>query len=165
MFQPRIGDYVRATATGRTGWVVGFKTPDEQEEHWERNRPDPDASCPVFEHVAVVEGEAESGTFNVNPEELENLSPTLYVNVYLHDRKFGGREEGGWWFDQWKPILSLRCRDEAHAKEVFEARKKWVEEENKGRRDISSVLSEGVYEVKLEPWEGQLIPEMTPQYS
>lgn len=31
----------------------------------------------------------------------------LYVNIYEVGRAFGGREEGGWWFDTGSPISSI----------------------------------------------------------
>jgi hypothetical protein len=31
----------------------------------------------------------------------------LYVNAYEVTRHFGGREEGGWWFDNYAPLASI----------------------------------------------------------
>lgn len=35
-----------------------------------------------------------------------------YVNVYVVDRRFGGPEEGGWWFDTGTPVASIPVEDD-----------------------------------------------------
>jgi hypothetical protein len=39
----------------------------------------------------------------------------LYVNAYEVTRHFGGREEGGWWFNLLEPIASIPIRAESVA--------------------------------------------------
>jgi len=31
----------------------------------------------------------------------------VYVNAYLTDRRYGGPEEGGWWYDTGEPLASV----------------------------------------------------------
>jgi len=72
-----------------------------------------------------------------------------FVNVYMHDRRFGGHEEGGWWFDTYDAIQSEPAQDEEHAEEI----KREYEEghfSNEGRPPVSSVSSRGRYQVRIE---------------
>ena len=102
-----------------------------------------------------------------NTMSIEDVTPCLFVNVYLHDRAYGGGEEGGWWYDTYAPEEEQCCvfntEDEAEAHvEVAQA---WCDEENACRRsDISSVLSEGRYVVRLEAFPAEHIPERRPHY-
>jgi len=86
-----------------------------------------------------------------------------YVNVYLVDRAFGGHEEGGWYYNCGE---LLRC--ETHPSEAsaeLAAKRLEAEYSNDGRRDISSVLSEGRYRVGIEPSRGESYPQKAPRYS
>ncbi len=72
---------------------------------------------------------------------------TFIVSVFLIDRAYGGPEEGGWWFDTGELVRTIR-RFKSHDKASSFAkrlRNKLDNTLNKGRRDIGSVLSEGVY--------------------
>jgi hypothetical protein len=71
------------------------------------------------------------------------------VNLYLVDRAYGGAEEGGWWFDCGQPELHplnrvFASRDDAR-QYLEDVCKPEEIELNEGRREISSVLSEGQY--------------------
>jgi hypothetical protein len=37
----------------------------------------------------------------------------VYINAYLVDQQFGGREEGGWWYDVGELLESVRVRTTA----------------------------------------------------
>ncbi|MFX8895278.1 hypothetical protein ABTM96_19285, partial [Acinetobacter baumannii] len=72
---------------------------------------------------------------------------------------------GGWWYNVRSVEEVLRCRDEAHAKQVYERKVEEYKEENRNRRsDISSVLSEGRFDVELEAWPGERSPAERPHY-
>jgi hypothetical protein len=45
------------------------------------------------------EGEDDKGSW-----EVADATPLLYANLYLHDREYGGPEEGGWWYDTYSPV-------------------------------------------------------------
>ena len=71
----------------------------------------------------------------------------VLVNVYEVHRCYGGPEEGGWWYDAghcvrteivWRPLSSMVGRQ-------LEA-----EYSNEGRRELSSVLSDGRYYVAVD---------------
>ena len=34
-------------------------------------------------------------------------SSFVYLNVYVSDRRYGGPEEGGWWYDGWRALASI----------------------------------------------------------
>jgi hypothetical protein len=84
--------------------------------------------------------------------------PCLYwVGVYLEDRAFGGREEGGWWYDygnlQTAAWIYKECgafpschSSHAAARRARDRMASGLEQMNRERRsDIGSVLSEGRY--------------------
>lgn len=74
------------------------------------------------------------------------------VNLYHVDRAYGGREEGGWWYDCGHPVLHPLNR-------VFETREEALKYQheclaiqdqlNEGLPSINSVLSQGQYRVYL----------------
>ena len=70
------------------------------------------------------------------------------VNLYLVDRAFGGREEGGWWYDCGHPVLHPLNR----VFETYEEARKYQyeclviqDQLNEGLPSIDSVLSQGQY--------------------
>jgi len=102
--------------------------------------------------------------------------PTVHafvVAVYLEDRAFGGREEGGWYYDcgelsdehaslmrAFEPYQD----DEAHhyAALLNEALDRT---DNEGRREVSSVLSEGRFRAYV--WDNRApshFPSQIPHY-
>lgn len=111
------------------------------------------------------EGEDALGTW-----EVKDCTPLLYANLYLHDREYGGPEEGGWWYNTYSPV----SRDSSDwdtdpptfgwfasadaAEKASEALEVWCRLENTTRRSPSSVLSEGHYCVRLEAWPAEPRP-------
>lgn len=94
------------------------------------------------------------------------------VAVYLVDRAYGGPEEGGWWYD-----CGQLVDDAAFAKpKIFDnedeaidyARERNLdldETVNKGRREISSVLSNGRYcAMVCDGYPEPYYPERKPHY-
>lgn len=96
-----------------------------------------------------------------------------YVALYIEDLAYGGPEEGGWYYNCAQRVTPdqdqmaalgwtgpwLIVEGEDAAREASAKARKLCEEWNKGRRDISSVLSEGQYGVLI--GEG---PEAIPGY-
>lgn len=76
---------------------------------------------------------------------------TYYVNIYLHDRRYGGPEEGGWWYDVW---LYDSCAKETNewevAKRVCSEQANALIERNRGRHPFDSMASTGIYEARIE---------------
>jgi hypothetical protein len=105
--------------------------------------------------------------------ELTDITPLVYANLYLHDRAYGGCEEGGWWYDTYAPAdndWNTEPPPHGHlgspesAKKAVEALKAWCNEENRDRRSPSSVLSEGHFVVILEAWPAEHSPSQRPHY-
>lgn len=75
---------------------------------------------------------------------------TYIVSVYLVDQAWGGPEEGGWWYQVGELVRTLRVMRNEEAAYAFCRRlnhrlRSRAFGPNKGRRSISSVLSEGEY--------------------
>lgn len=90
-----------------------------------------------------------------------------YVTIYLIDRAYGGGEEGGWWFTYGEPTdteLNQVCINKGFAKRYAEKLEAIVKKWNRGRHDIYSVLSEGIYEVRLETVPPAPFPSERPHY-
>lgn len=84
-----------------------------------------------------------------------------FVNVYLVRRHYGGPQEGGWWFDTGELLHCEPVLDEG-----VEARVKELEGNysNEDRRELSSVLSDGVFDVVVSDTPGSDWPDEIPQY-
>lgn len=97
------------------------------------------------------------------------------VAVYLHDRAYGGREEGGWWYDCYDrssepELLALAAvfptshQANARAAEIqMSLNADW----NVGhhRHSVDSVLSRGQYIALVhEGWPPSHLPEKRPTY-
>lgn len=89
-----------------------------------------------------------------------NGGEITFVNVYLVDRQYGGREEGGWWFDTGEPVYSVPCRSE---REIEEAKHILaIHFPNTGKS--SSVLGGEDYRIITESHPGKAYPETYPHY-
>ena len=95
---------------------------------------------------------------------------TYLVSVYLEDRAYGGPEEGGWWYYTWqlaRTVKVFRNADAAYAycRRLNDKLKSRVFGPNEGRRDILSVLSDGVYYANVhENHAPRYFPERKPRY-
>lgn len=77
------------------------------------------------------------------------MSQSHIVAVYEVDRRFGGPEEGGWWYDAGqlaKIVKVFRSEDlsRAYCRRLNARLRSRSIGPNAGRRELSSVLSEGV---------------------
>lgn len=87
----------------------------------------------------------------------EKNMPSFYcVSIYMTDRAYGGPEEGGWWYGTGEPVKELGMHTRCfhileEAQEYAEVlRNTILPDLNKGRRPISSVLSEGQFDVQID---------------
>ena len=76
--------------------------------------------------------------------------PTHVVAVYDCNLAFGGREEGGWWYDtgQLVRIVKVSRSEEqalAYCRRLNQRLKSRALGPNEGKREYSSVLSDGEY--------------------
>jgi len=88
----------------------------------------------------------------------------IYVNVHLVDQVCGGREEGGWYYLVGSPVESRCYNSMDEALEELNKLEAKYDQENKSRRPISSVLSEGEYRVMLETHFAEHWPQTKPRY-
>jgi hypothetical protein len=84
------------------------------------------------------------------------LALPCHVTVMLDDRAYGGPEEGGWWYDLSYQVEHHYCATPTAFIAVMRRMARCYD--NEGRREISSVLSDGLYCI----WVGQEIPESFP---
>jgi hypothetical protein len=100
----------------------------------------------------------------------------FHVNTYIEDKRYGGPEEGGWWYTfiapqedkcfqfycgpQESTLTYLRRVNEAH-----QARVAWCDYANSRRNsDISSVISEGRYISLIESHVAKYMPDEPVHY-
>lgn len=72
---------------------------------------------------------------------------TSSITIGLRDRAYGGPEEGGWYYDTFEPVRVFTVPARAYER-LASRLAKWLVCANRGRRPISSVLSEGIYEIR-----------------
>lgn len=83
---------------------------------------------------------------------MTNENPKRFiVAVYMVDLAFGGHEEGGWYYQCGERIRQMRMfRNEDSAYDYARKLNERLESTlNKGRREISSVLSDGRYAAQV----------------
>jgi len=92
------------------------------------------------------------------------------VAIFMVDRAYGGPEEGGWYYDCGEPADEY-CEhtrgfaDDATADNyASELNSSLVQELNRGRRSINSVLSEGQYAAIVCEGNPKRYPETRPHY-
>lgn len=94
------------------------------------------------------------------------------VAVFLCNRAYGGPEEGGWWYDCGEPQFSsdLPLPVFVNGKQMAYLARDEMENKiaelglNEGRRDINSVLCEGVYHAIICEGPPKAYPETIPHY-
>jgi hypothetical protein len=98
---------------------------------------------------------------------------TMFYTVTLAhiDRRYGGPEEGGWWYDHASPLVEGKDADHVrvfHAEDDAIAYARSLDavadarNEAEGNRDLNSVLSEGIVASWI--WEGFPQPAPRPHY-
>lgn len=92
---------------------------------------------------------------------------TYTVAVYLCDRAYGGPEEGGWWYSTGALVRAVRRfkSEERAIRFAYRMNELLAVTLNKGRRPISSVLSDGRYAAEV--CDGEPVshyPEIVPHY-
>lgn len=92
----------------------------------------------------------------------------FWINTYATDRRFGGREEGGWWYDTGEPVASRFAGPfKWLARRMYRAEKLCAKIYNNLHRlhDPSSTLSEGEWRVVyIEHHPPRRFPEARPRY-
>jgi hypothetical protein len=88
----------------------------------------------------------------------------IYVNVYLVNQEYGGREEGGWYYNSGEPIESHAFFSRRKADDALRVIKAQVAEDNKQRPALWSVRSCGVFEARIEDHPAAAYPNHSPRY-
>lgn len=80
------------------------------------------------------------------------IARTFFVSVFLVDRAYGGPEEGGWYYDCGQLVRTCRMFKNERAADAYRQRldDRLQRTLNKGRREVSSVLSEGRYSAEIQ---------------
>ena len=94
------------------------------------------------------------------------FSGFLFVNVYDVDRGYGGREEGGWWFDYGTLKKCRPCRTRAEAEKIRERFERYLDATHnaEGNHDLSSVNCQGRMVAYIEGQPGEDFPTERPRY-
>ena len=89
-----------------------------------------------------------------------------YVNEYEVDKKYGGPEEGGWYYDTGRFIKCHGIFDFDIGAALLTAGKEvYLQDKRKGLHPPDSVLSEGRWPVMyIERSEGRDFPKQVPHY-
>ena len=115
----------------------------------------------LYDYVSVL-----NGTKFPHPGGGFSDKPWFFLNEYVLDKRYGGPEEGGWWYDVG---TFTHCwgyyRNNDEADRVRQKYKSRIDEKNDGRPDISSVLSRGRYQILIETSPGADFPSYRPVYS
>jgi hypothetical protein len=91
-----------------------------------------------------------------------NESGAKFVNVYWVERHYGGREEGGWWYDTGDLEQSYLCPSDKEAETKAESLD--LDAMNEGLYDLSSVLATGVFQINISDTPGESWPKERPFY-
>lgn len=148
----RTGDIVKCTQTQKDGVIFNI-TEEKVSVRWMNGT--------ITEY---------SDEYDLEDSNVEIATPKLYVNVYVMTREYGGPEEGGWYYDAWYPttedddLISKKYNTVEEAEAAYKIMVENVKEENATRYPLHSVLSDGIYEVRLEAYEAEVYPRYRPQY-
>ena len=85
-----------------------------------------------------------------------------YVNAYAVTREYGGPEEGGWWNDSGKVLLSIPCDSMGQAETEAKRAEKEMSHLNEG--DICSARGGKEIRVLIEEDKGKDFPSERPYY-
>ena len=88
--------------------------------------------------------------------------PSIWVNVYFIERKYGGPEEGGWYYNWYTCVESVECKNEEEVEEMVSKLKDKYEDENFG--NIYSVLGGQKVKVLEESYVAESHSMYRPQY-
>lgn len=94
--------------------------------------------------------------------DIEGPEYPRWITVFLHDRVYGGPEEGGWYYeagDVQTRVEVQSAEEQAVILKIFNRNYS-----NEGRPSVSSVLSQGQYEIRISKAMIENYPEVIPHY-
>lgn len=92
------------------------------------------------------------------------ITDDKYVNAYVIDIVYGGPEEGGWWYDTFEPIASIKVRDIHEAKAAVEYLDELYRDYYDDGISLSNSNHKGSLTIFIEPHIAKYQPEETPHY-
>jgi hypothetical protein len=87
-----------------------------------------------------------------------------YVTVVLEDLAYGGPEEGGWWYHTFEKVESRRVLDGNAAASMVAQYSNNPDYDNFGRPPLSSVMSQGRYQIQITQRPFRSSPAHRPRY-
>jgi hypothetical protein len=87
-----------------------------------------------------------------------------YVNAYIISLGYGGPEEGGWWYDVYAPLASIRVSNEEQTIQAFNILEDLYKEAWKDEPKRSSVVSNGDLMITVEDHWAEFEPKEQPHY-
>lgn len=88
-----------------------------------------------------------------------------YLNEYELNKRYGGPEEGGWWYDTGRFIRLIGIySSENHARDIKEDLKGYLAYQREGRYPPSSMLCDGWPDLLIEDHPGEDFPKEPQQY-
>lgn len=87
----------------------------------------------------------------------------LYVNVYEVDRRYGGPEEGGWWYDVGVVVKKMPVLASKGPRLLARVRS-WCQRMNEAERNRFSTIGTPDFEVALTDEPGENFPTERPRY-
>jgi hypothetical protein len=95
-------------------------------------------------------------------DDLEVVTPACFINKYLTTRRYGGPEEGGWYYD-WDELVSSEWCPAEMIEERLVAAQLDCAQENDGEPELWSVASRGRVFAVAEAW-AEPLPARRPHY-
>lgn len=108
-----------------------------------------DHLCDERDHLTPPYPSASAALLALAEAVRKEEGPLVYVNTYDVTRRYGGPEEGGWWYDEGELLWSQKCQSED---EADEERASLVRDLPRGRR------------VCVESHPGENFPRRKPHY-
>lgn len=87
-----------------------------------------------------------------------------YVNAYQINREYGGAEEGGWWYDTYRPLGSMYVKTKGEALRVFDFFNDILADDYDAECSRFSVLDGDDFDIWFEDEPAQFKPENRPHY-
>jgi hypothetical protein len=110
-----------------------------------------------------------SGIPQIDGSRFESLPKgKFYVNLYEQEQCYGGREEGGWWFDRLHPVSSIGFSStpasRRRARKYIRRLVAEVNRMNAGRPAYTSSRSQGQAVLRLDWFPATTLPKHRPHY-
>jgi hypothetical protein len=125
-------------------------------------RTEPCDECDACEHGYMCHSPRHYGTRGIVARDITGAR-VFYVNVHEIDRAFGGREEGGWWYDCGTAVATVAVTSRAQARAAYA--RLVTDYPPQTAREVGSVIYDGgAYNVTVSDEPARDYPDATPRY-